>query len=171
MDYQIENVYVVTEKMLQQTYQKFYGRISVIRFTLMSIFGLTFVVLGIFLEKSFYYWMSPIYNAVAVWYLILPCRLAKKEYKKTLKYHDGNIPETVVRFGDAITLTQGDCVHTLPYNKLKKVCVLKDCLLLYNEMGGAHLIARDGFTKGSMQEMFTLLRAKSPQAKMPDWQW
>ena len=71
MDYQIENVYVDTEKMLQQTYQKFYGRISVIRFTLMSIFGLTFVVLGIFLEKSFYYWMAPIYIAVAVWYLPL----------------------------------------------------------------------------------------------------
>ena len=171
MDYLIENVYVDTEKMLRQMHKKLLRKRVVFWAVVMMAMGLLFLFFGVALNKPSYFWWAMAYAALAAWYLTMPYRSAKKAYKNMLKYYDGNIPETVVRFGDTITFTQGNGVNPVPYNKLKQVSILKDCLLLYNEIGGAYMLANDGFTKGSMQEMFVLLKKQCPEIKLPDWQW
>ena len=87
-------------------------------------------------------------------------------YNNLLKYYDGTIPETVVRFADTITLSQEETVTTIPYSKLKQVSLLKDCFLLIDEIGGFYIVSNEGFTKGTKQEMLVFLKEKCPQLKI-----
>ena len=171
MEYTIENVYVDTEKLVRQMHKKLLRKRSVFWTSAMAVMGFLFLFVGLVLDRTAYLWGAAAYAALAVWYLFMPYRTSKKAYKKMLQYYDGNILETVVRFGDAIVFTQGDTVSSIPYNKLKQVSFLDDCILLHNEVGGVYLLANDGFTKGSKQEMLAFLREKCPNLKLPDWQW
>lgn len=171
MEYLFENIYVDTEKLLRQTYKKILKKKVLIWTAVSVVMGLLFLFAGVVLDKPVYRWGSLIYVVLAVWYLLWPHRIARKAYKNMLKFYDGVIPETVVRLADAITLTQGETVTTIPYNKLKQVSILDDCLLLHNEIGGAYIVSNDGFTKGTKQEMLAFLKEKCPQLKLPDWQW
>ena len=171
MEYLFENIYVDTEKLLRQTYQEILKKKVLIRTAIAVVMGLLFLFAGVVLDRPVYRWGSLIYVVLAMQYLLWPYRVARKAYKDMLKLHDGTIPSTIVRFGDKITLSQGDTFLTMPYSKLKTVSFLKDCILLHNEVGGCYIVANDGFTKGSKQELAAFLREKCPQLKLPDWQW
>ena len=171
MEYLIENVYIDSEKLLRQVYEKILRKRQVLWTVTMAVMSVLFLFGGVVLKDALYQVGAAGYMALAVWFWLLPRRMARKAHKKMLKFYDGVIPETVVRFGETITLTQADRFTTIPYNKLKRVSVLKDCLLLHDEIGGVYFLSNDGFTKGGKQDMLALLKEKCPNVKLPDWQW
>ena len=171
MEYHIESIFVDTENLMRQAYGKILRKKQILWTAVMIVLGVLFAFIGIILNKTAYLLGAVAYAAMAVWYLLWPYRAGRKAYKNMLKYYDGTIPEVVVRFGETITFTQRDSVTTIPYNKLKQVSILKDGVMLHNELGGGYVVANGGFTKGSKQEMLALLREKCPNAKLPDWQW
>lgn len=171
MEYTIENVYVNSERLLRQAYGYVLRKRRIFLTVTSVILSILFAFAWIVLERTVYLVAAVVYVALAVWYWLLPYRVAKKAYKSMLKIHDGDIPPTIVRFGEKIFFDAGTSTSEMAYNKLKSVSFCNDCILIQNEVGSAYLLANDGFTKGSKQELMAFLKEKCPQLKLPDWQW
>lgn len=171
MEYTIENVYVDSERLLRQAYGYVLRKRQILLTVTSVILGVLFAFAGVVLEKTICLLAAAVYVVLAVWYWLLPYRVAKKAYKSMLKIHDGDIPPTTVRFGEKIFFDAGTSTSEMAYNKLKSVSLRNDCILIRNEVGGVYLIANDGFTKGTKQELLAFLKEKCPQLKLPDWQW
>ena len=77
------------------------------------------------------------------------------------------MPTSVTTFGDAIRLQDIDSSLTIPYDKIRKVVFLRDCIVLYQGKHQAVGIPNREFTKGSMAELKALLRQKCPDLKIP----
>ena len=97
----------------------------------------------------------------------IPLWTAKSGYKQKLKYYGGTMPVGVVTFGDVIQIQDIDSSLTIPYDKLRKVVFLRDCIVLYQGKHQAVGIPNREFTKGSMAELKALLRQKCPDLKIP----
>ena len=166
MDIQFENIYVDTEMLFRQTHQEHLKKKILIWSTIYIAVGVLTLYVGIAQDRPSYCWGSLLYFMLAVRCLRWPYRTARKMYNNLLKYYDGTIPETVVRFADTITLSQEETVTTIPYSKLKQVSLLKDCFLLIDEIGGFYIVSNEGFTKGTKQEMLVFLKEKCPQLKI-----
>ena len=171
MEYTIENVYVDSEHLLRQAYGHILRKRQILLTVTSAILGVLFAFAWIVLERTIWLLLAVVYVALAVWYWFVPYRTAKKVYKKMLKIHDGDIPPTTVRFGEKIFFDAGTSTSEMAYKKLKSVVFCNDCILIQNEVGEAYLVANDGFTKGSKQELIAFLKEKCPQLKLPDWQW
>ena len=115
--------------------------------------------------------------ASAVGYLVgclasitMPYWMGQLTYRKKMKYFDGKIPQSVARFGDEIHLISAESTIKIPYYKLKKIVVAKDCVVLRTIENGAVAIPKGPFTEGSLQDLLALLKEKCPLLKLPDWQ-
>ena len=97
----------------------------------------------------------------------IPLWTAKSGYKQKLKYYGGTMPVGVVTFGDVIQIQDIDSSLTIPYDKLRKVVFLRDCIVLYQGNHRAVGIPNREFTKGSLEELKALLRQKRPDLKIP----
>ena len=60
--------------------------------------------------------------------------------------------------------------YNIPYDKIKKIKIMEHCISLKLQDGRNFGLPNGPFTKGSLQEMLALLKAKCPQLKLPDWQ-
>lgn len=98
----------------------------------------------------------------------IPLWTARSGYKQKLKYYGGTMPTSITTFGDVIQLQDIDSNLTIPYDKLRKVVFLPDCIALYQGKHRAVGIPNREFTKGSMEELKALLRQKRPDLKIPE---
>ena len=62
-----------------------------------------------------------------------------------------------------------DSSRTIPYDKIKKILLTADAIILWLEDGRALAIPKGPFTRGSLPELLQLLHEKCPKAKLPNW--
>ena len=106
------------------------------------------------------------------WILILPIYRSKTFIKKSKEYYNGTIPQTIVQFRDeAVTVTHGDSVGTVPYDKISKVFFLNHSIVLQADKMATVVLSTSGFTKGTLKEFQSFIAQKCPKIKLPDWQW
>ena len=103
---------------------------------------------------------------VYLWYG--PHRAAKKAVSAVEDACDGEIPETVLTFGEEIVSDSalGEVVYD--YDQILKIYSLKRSYILLMDNKKGLPVSREGFTKGSFSEFKEFLREKRPDLKVPE---
>lgn len=167
MDYQIEIVGVETEELFIQLYRKAMRNVvwSAGIFLLASAWSVWRLADT---GKGMYILLLALYVFCAAWSLGAPVRVARKAFSDKLRYYNGVMPITTIRFGEQIRQEDVDSALTIPYDKIKRVEFLKDGIIVYMIHGKTYGFPNRKFTLGSLPELKSLLRAKRPDLKIPD---
>ncbi|MCI8634603.1 MAG: YcxB family protein [Eubacterium sp.] len=111
---------------------------------------------------------NPVFMAVyAVCFLILAGSLlligpvAVRQIKDSgMKLHNGQNCETIVRFGESITMEEGKCVFTVEYSQIERIYYLKYvCVLMFGKRNGI-LLSPTGFAVGNYEEFQEFIEGK-----------
>ena len=101
------------------------------------------------------------YGYMAVRQILRPKRAAKSRYQNKLDYYDGVMPPiTCLFYEDHCTFTDIDSYYMVPYKKVKSAIPLKSCLTINLADGRTFLISRNGFKKGTPEELQEFLCEK-----------
>ncbi len=87
--------------------------------------------------------------------------------RKTKKRNGGEIPETIVTFGDRMEIQEGEDFMEVEYGQIKKVKRLKQSYVLMLGWRTGILVDYYGFAEGSYLELVEFLREKRPDLKIP----
>lgn len=105
----------------------------------------------------------------AVWLFFRPWMAASKSIKQDLKFAGTEDQESVTKFGAEICDETKHQMVTVPYDKLEKIHITDNVILLVDTRKMALILDRNGFTKGTLQEFLPFLQEKCPQLKLPKW--
>ena len=168
MEILFENVYTDTEIMFREITAK----IGMRKMWFWLIVYIPLDILYLFLispDSSWLTWLAFLAcMGYTVWIFLRPLYVGRTTIRKLIKYYDGTIPETIVEFGDKITVRGPDSVHSIPYEKITKVYFLKYSIVLRADKVSSVIITPTGFTKGTFSEFKQFLREKRPDLKIPD---
>ena len=167
-----ENVYTDTMQFMMELYRirtRPRRTVWLIVYSFLTLFGLLLVLVcgsvaswAVFLIEAAY----------LIWFLLMPWFFARKYIKTTRDYHNGVIPQTRTLFlEDRILSEFGESHSTVHYDKISKIYVGKDIILLYTGKIGHLALNPQGFTTGTFREFLAFLRAKCPQLNLPARQW
>ena len=166
MEVLFENVYTDTEKMFREITAKIGMR--KLWFWLMLYIPLDLYFLwSILIERT---WITATMLLISLgytfWIVLRPIYVGKSTIRKLRKYYNGTIPETIVQFGDKITVRGPDSMFSMTYEKLTKVYFLKHSVVLRAGKVSTIIIATTGFTKGSLPEFYEFLCETCPQLRL-----
>ncbi len=84
----------------------------------------------------------------------------KTDKREWEKLHNGKRYETVVRFGEAITMEEGACAITVEYGQIERIYYLEHaCVLMFGRRNGI-LLDPKGFTEGSFTEFKEFIESR-----------
>ncbi len=123
---------------------------------------LTFLILG--------------YEYSVLGFILLPTYLAYKYYcyfvsknsfiKRDAEISKGDIVITTGVYEDHITVTASNgSVVELEYDKIKKISVTKNYILILSKARLIYILKKDGFTKGSLSEFTAFIKSKGIKIK------
>ena len=166
MEYQFETTQVYNRKMHLEFNYRVWCRPALI-WGLVSLLLLACYVR--MAQDDPYWWVGVVaFAGLAVHYFTWPYRLERKRFKRVMNYYDGSMPVSYIRFGDKISVKDGDSVTGLEYRKIEKVIILKHGLFLrYAKKSYLGIDPRE-FTVGTYEEFKRFLREKCPNAKIPN---
>ena len=168
-----ENSSVQTEEMSAEIVRLQMGIKRTILLFIVAIMGLNYVSSAVWEIMwgygYFYLVISLVWILMALYLFFQPRIAAKLHMRRANKFHDGIIPQTQVLFGEEELIAQsGDSKLKIPYNKLNKIKVSKNLMILTVKKYSHVTICKDGFTKGTYEEFLAFLRAKCPDLKIPE---
>lgn len=99
---------------------------------------------------------------------MLPYLLAKMSMRSAIKENDGQLPETIITFGDKIELFEGMMHFTIEYRKIVGVRRLAHSYALMTGKRTAVLLRENAFSKGTFEEFKAFLREKYPDMYVPE---
>ena len=115
--------------------------------TVLQIIVLLFVILGF-----------------SLWLNIAPPRKHAKKSWEALVNRSGEDPERVIRFFENhLEADAGGSIKSVPYGEILWIRQSKNLLLLTCEDKITVMVAKDGFTSGSIQQITTLIRSAADQ--------
>ena len=168
MEHKIEFVGVDTPALYRKVYWHMSKRGRSVNLVIFAAAILWAAVMYSKTARTSYLTLAVIYALLALWYQLRPLRAAKRAYENCVKYNDGVIPPTTVRFGDHITFLDHSHSTEVGYHKIKKIHILKEGLVMDMQENRVHFSAIDRFTEGSMQELKQFLREKRPDLRITD---
>ena len=169
MDYTIEIVAEDSPRLFRPLYKVTMKTMRTAGMVLAGFMSLSYFLFAFTENKGGDLRTALLYLAVAVLFWSIPWWMGSLSYRKKLKYHDGKIPASVARFGEEISLKDADSAYNIPYDKIKKLVMTEDAMVLWLMDGRAIAISKGPFTQGSLQELLALLKEKCPLLKLPDW--
>ena len=131
------------------------------------LLGATFFFVEYLLGYS-YLLTSLIFLAGAVYYALLPYLIVRKQWKKSMVFHNGKLPVNTARFGERISIESTEGSRNWEYAHLTKVCSFKYSYCLCFADKTVMLLYRNNFTKGTFAEFKQFLRTKRPDLKIPE---
>ena len=166
MEVRIENIYTDTLDMMREQFCQREGFKRYFFAALYFIYVLIYVTL-LKNEGSIIYCVFLILSGgYLIYTLFYPLICAKRYFKVIKQYNKGLVPQTIVQFTDENIVTEcGTARFADPYDLVDKVIVLKHCIILQTGKTGRLMLSKDGFTKGSFEELKDLLRIKCPNLK------
>lgn len=168
MEYRIEIVGTETRQLFRQLYSRALFRGLLIATGLFLLAAVLAFRLGSMDEDASLPALSAVYILFAGLIWLCPIWFGTRAYQNKLKYYDGVMPESTVRFGDQIVIADVDSTHTIPYDKLTRLCFMKNGIAFVLGKQKMIGIPNETFTKGSLQELKQFLREKRPDLKIPE---
>lgn len=134
-----------------------------------------YIFAGIYLVESIITWFWLEYFQLHIWLMIAVVVLLKfVGYRRSLKLTlqrdmelNGGEPVqlcTTVSEGGLVCRTNVDAPE-VPFSSVKKVVQTKNLIILISKARLAFVLTRDGFTKGTAQELLQFLRGKGIKVK------
>ena len=155
------NRYVVTDAMIKEY-------VSRVVYHKTKRTGVFFSLLSVIMFFISYRKGDAVFMGVyAVCFLVLAgsllalCPMAVKQIKESgKKLHNGKSYETVVRFGEDITMEEGACAITVEYGQIERIYYLEHaCVLMFGRRNGI-LLDPKGFTEGSFTEFKEFIESR-----------
>ena len=106
--------------------------------------------------------------AVLILIQLLPHYYAWAVIRQDKKKNNGKICESVIRFGEKITVSEPKMELTLDYETIVRVVRLKHSYVLMNSRRTGIMLDTSSFTKGTFEEFKQFLREKRPDLKIPE---
>ena len=114
-------------------------------------------------------WFAPaILFGYAIFLLLNPYFRIRKSIKEKIAFHNGEMPENTIRFGENIQHENVRESLSWEYGHLMKVYSLKYSYCLYFSDDVILMLGREEFTKGTFEEFKKFLREKRPDLDIPD---
>jgi hypothetical protein len=105
----------------------------------------------------------------AVWLYFRPWMRAAKTVKQECAFDGDDAVFSVTRFSDAVYDETKSQSVTVPYDKLAKIFITSNVIILEDVRKLDLIMDKHGFTKGSCEEFLTFIQEKCPQLKLPKW--
>lgn len=168
MDYCFENRYVGDRKMLVEFARKHATGPRPWTWIIFAPFSV-FLLLALLSEldgetKQ----MVAYFFAVLILVQLLPYYYAWSVIRQDKKKNNGKICESVIRFGEKITVNEPKMELTLDYETIVRVVHLKHSYVLMNSRRTGIMLDINSFTKGSFAGFKQFLREKRPDLKIPE---
>lgn len=166
MEIKFENRYIVTDEMLSEYVYKVLCR-RIQRMSI-AIFILSLIML-LFTVSDGDGVLSAVFGVclvIAVTELLaVPPAMIRQLKENGRRIHNGKSYESVILFGDKISITEGTFSLTVEYSQIIKIYYLKhSCALMFGKSNGI-LLSLNGFTAGSFEEFQEFIEQKCPDAK------
>lgn len=156
-----ENRFYMTDKMLSEYVYKVLWKKYWILGSLLSAFSLIMLILTYHVR---------VYSSVAVYGTVLFISLfttfltpflTKRQMKESgRRIHNGENVETVVEFGEDITMKEGAMSMTIKYSQIQRIIYLKSLYVLKFGKQNAIVLSPDGFTVGNAEEFKKFIESK-----------
>lgn len=168
-----ENVFTEDENTLTEigkTHRGSFRQIFLVILILLTLYFAQAAVASILMWQDYTYLLFVlVYLLLDLYYLFAPRINARIYMKRSLKFHDGMIPEHRISCtGKELCATFGKQQVLIPYDKLDKAAVTKHCIVLTAKKYARITLRKDSFTKGTYEEFTQFLRAKCPALKIPN---
>lgn len=168
----METKFEIHSQLEKKHYVEFYRRIWKKRWIWISVY-LVVGLLGLVL-----YWANQrilwmIYGCLmilyALWLFFRPWQQAKKAFKANLAFEGGEKLCSTTKFGDEIVDETVCASNAVPYDKIEKIHITKQLILLVDARKSFLILDKNGFTKGTLEEFLPFIQEKCPQLKLPKW--
>lgn len=168
----METQFEIHTRLEKKHYVDFYcymWRKRMITVVISAILAILLLGLGVF-DTSVHSIVLGIWCAFyGVWLFFRPWMAASKSIKQDLNFAGTEGQESVTKFGAEIFDETKNQTATVPYDKLEKVHITDNVILLVDTRKMTFIMDRNGFTKGTLQEFLPFLQEKCPQLKLPKW--
>ncbi len=166
MEILFENRYTVNRKMLlsfargASFSQRLFFRFSIVG---MVICLLAIAYCLIFLPGDWNSMVSPAVSfLLCAMLFFFPNLTAQVLYRNTLRLHGGSIPETVVQFGDQISMTEGTLSVSFQYRQVTKIRETNRLFVLMLGKDNGIILDKDGFSIGDFRTFYSFILEKCP---------
>lgn len=157
-----ENRFYMTDKMLSEYVNKVLWKKYWILGTLLSAFSLAMLIFTCYAGM---YSSATVYGTVLFISLgttILTPLLTKRQIKESgRQIHNTEQVETVVEFGEDITMKEGTMSMSIEYSQIQKIIYLKSLYVLKFGKRNAIVLSPDGFTVGTAEEFRRFIEDKT----------
>ncbi|MCD8353896.1 MAG: YcxB family protein [Clostridiales bacterium] len=162
MDVTFENRYTASDAMLREYVNKVASRRISIMCVVVFLLGIVLLALSRSNGDNFMTGIAVVCMAVAAVVGILTPRLLLREIRATSdRLHNGKTCETVVRFGEHITMDEGTTSMQFEYSQITKIHDLKHSYVLMLGRQNGILLSKTGFTVGSFEDFQPFIREKT----------
>ena len=168
MDTQFEIISRLEKKHFVE-YYRYIWRKRMIWVTIYGVVALLFLILG--LADTNTKWL--IYAAVLllydIWLFFRPWMVAEKSVKPDTNFEGTETVESVTTFGDVIRDETPHHVAMTYYDKIEKLYIGKNVLVLGDTRKAMFILDKNGFTQGNLEEFLPFIQEKCPQLNLPKW--
>lgn len=165
MELKFENRYFSTNEMLSEYVNKVLCKKIKLQGTILLVISFIMFILT-WLQKD--YPLSAVFGTcsfITLFVTVLsPFLLLKQLKQHNARIHNGKEPETIIQFGDHITITEGTFSLTLEYNQILKRYSLKHSYILMIGAKNAIILSPDHFTIGSFDAFIPFIESMCPNS-------
>ncbi|MCD8050464.1 MAG: YcxB family protein [Clostridiales bacterium] len=162
IDIRFENRYKVNELMLREYVYKVVSRNIVLMCVVVFLLGVFLLALSRSNGDNFMTGIAAVCMVIAVVVGVLTPRLLLREIRATSdRLNNGRKCETVVRFGEKITMEEGTTSMQFEYSQITKIHDLKHSYVLMLGRQNGILLNKTGFTVGSFEDFQPFIREKT----------
>ncbi len=160
MDIRFENRYTASDTMLREYVNKVASRS--ISLMCVVVFLLGVILLALARVNGDGVEIAAVCMVIAVVVGVLTPRLLLREIRATSdRLNNGKTCETVVRFGENITMEEGTTSMQFEYSQITKIHDLKHSYVLMLGRQNGILLSKTGFTVGSFEDFQPFIREKT----------
>ena len=105
----------------------------------------------------------------AVWLYFRPWTVAAKHMKRETAFDGTETVNSVTKFSDAIYDESHNQTTTTCFDKIRKIHIGKNVILLEDARKACYILDKNGFAKGDLWGFLAFIQEKCPQLNLPKW--
>ncbi|MCD7830050.1 MAG: YcxB family protein [Clostridiales bacterium] len=162
MDIRFENRYKVNELMLREYAYKVVSRNIVLMSVGVFLLGLVVLVVATANQDRLLLGMAGVCMIIAVFAGMLTPQLVLREIHATSdRLNNGKKYETIVRFGEKITMEEGATVMQFEYSQITRIYNLKHSYVLMLGKQNGIILSKTGFMNNDFKEFRQFIQKKT----------
>jgi hypothetical protein len=161
MDILFEKKYRQTDQMLSEYVHKVICRKLKWSGTILTLVSLVFLLFTLYRGDNAMSMLFGICGAIMLFVVLFAPPLTIRQIQESSRrIHNGNHYETVVSFGDNISIEEGTFSLTVEYSQIQSIHSLKYSYVLMFGKNNGIMVSPEAFTKGSFDDFVRYIHSK-----------